>query len=195
LTAFTFTAQDLMTAPAEVRRWLIGKLEGELLSFASAPPASPPVHSPQLAACTPEEAAGVFDLLKGDFAATHVFFELANGEPQAGGAVLLHAVNIGSLIRNTRINDQQLASCLNAINRAFQEVRGDPEASLFAFDRASHVYVHETTCQSIRSLWGELMRPHAGIESRAAEPVDWLPPGFQPRQLGPSDDIATHHQH
>lgn len=195
MTNFTFTTQDLRSAPAEVRRWLIGRIESELAALASAMPvAGAPAGSPALAACTPEEALAIFDLVKGDFAATHVFLELARDELESGAAAPLHAVNIGALLRNTRLDDHRLVSCLRTINRAFQEVRRDPEAMLFGFDQANHVYVHETTYRSIHNLWQQLAQLHAPTEARAAEPVEWPPAGFQPRQLGPSESIAAHRQ-
>lgn len=191
MTSFTFTAQDLRLAPVEVRRWLITRIESELAALVSRAPAMP-IEAPALDACTQEEALGIFDLIKGDFAATHVFLELARDELERETAAPLHAVNISALTRNTRLDDHRLVSCLRAINRAFQEVRGDPQAMLFGFDQANHVYVHETTHRSIHSLWQQLVTSHAPIEGRAGEPVDWSPAGFQPRQVGPSESIATH---
>ncbi len=195
MTGFTLTIEDLKSAPIEVRRWLVARLERDLLGLISAAPTSPPVPASALAPCTPEEAVAIFDLLKGDFAATHVFLELARDEPGSEAAIPLHAVSIGALIRNTRLDEHRLASCLQTINRAFQAVCKDPEAALIGFDQANHVYVHETTCHSIRSLWQELVRVHAPVGARAGEPVDWPLSGFQPRQLGPSENIATHQQY
>jgi len=195
VTGFTFTAQDLRSAPDEVRRWLVSRIESDLVGLTSAPPVAPPMQAPPLAACTPEEALGVLDLLKGDFAAMHVLLELARDEPQVDAALPLHAISIGALMRNTRLDERRLVSCLQAINRAFQEVRRDPEATLFGFDQAEHLYVHEVTYRSLRGLWRDLTRPHAPTEAMAAAPVAWPAASFRPRQLGPSEDIATHQQH
>ena len=192
MTSFTFTSEDLKSAPGEIRRWLISRIESELLALTSAAPVSPSIPAPALAACTPEEAAGIFDLLKGDFAATHVLLELARDELGSNPAMPFHAVNIGTLIRNTRLDDHRLVSCLQTISRAFQQVRGDPQAMLFGFDQANHIYIHEATHRSVQALWQELARLHAPTEAKALEPADWPPLGLQPRQLGPSEDIATH---
>jgi len=194
VTGFTFTVEDLKSAPVEVRRWLAGRMESELSALRSAAPVSPPVPAPALATCTLEEAAGMFELLKGDFAATHVLLELARDEPGSNPAAPLHAVNIGTLMRNTRLDDHRLVSCLRTITHAFQEVRGDPQATLFGFDQANHIYIHEATHRSVQALWQELARLHAPTDAKAVEPVDWSG-GFQPRRLGPSDDIATHQPH
>ncbi len=194
MAGFTLTLEDLRSAPPEVRRWLVGRIEGDLSMLVSAPPATPPAQAPTLAGCTPDEALGVLELLQGDFAATHVFLELARDEPRADASDSLHAVSISALVRNTRLDERRLVSCLRSINRAFQQVRQDPAATLFGFDQADHIYVHETTYRSIRSLWQELTRPHAPPDPKATGPVDW-PMSFQPRELGPSEDIATHQQH
>ena len=37
-------------------------------------------------------------------------------------------------------------------------LRDDSEASLFGFDQANHVYIHETTHRSIRELWEKLVQ-------------------------------------
>jgi len=192
---FTFTVEELKSAPIEVRRWVVGRVESDLMGLVSAAPPAPPLPVEAPAACTPDEAIGVLELLKDDYAATHVFLELARDTPESGIFAPLHAINIAALISNTRLDDHRLVSCLRTINRAFQTVRQDGEATLFGFDRANHVYVHETTHRSIRRLWQELVAPHAPAEASATQPVIWPPAGFHPRQLGPSEDIATHQRH
>ena len=194
MTSFTFSAEELKSAPAEVRRWLLGRIERDLMTLMSAPPGSPAIHASALAACTPDEAARVFDLIRGDFAATQVFLELARGTADSDPVSQLHPINVDVLTRNTRLDGHGLVSCLRTINRAFQEVCGNPDVTLFGFDQANHVFVHETTYRSIHGLWQGLLRPHVSPEANAAEQVDWPPILFEPRQLGPSEDIAMHQQ-
>ena len=196
MTHFTFTTQDLRSAPIEVRRWFVERIESELVALASVVPVGgAPAETPALAACTPEEALGIFDLIKGDFAAMHVFLELARDGLGNGTAAPLHAVNIGALLRNTQLDDHQLVSCLRTINQAFQDIRRDPQAMLFGFDQANHVYVHETTYRSVRKLWQQLLQLHVPAEKSTGDSVDWPTIGFEPRQLGPSESIAAHRQH
>jgi len=191
VTSFTFTTEELRSAPAEVRRWLLGRIDSDLSALMVAP--TSPRNSPALAACTPEEAARIFDLIRDDFAATHVFLELARDLPSGDNSgEPLHAVNIGALLRNTRLSDHALVSCLQTIDRAFQEIRHDAEAVLFGFDQANHLFVHETTYRSVRSLWQGLLRPHAPADAAPAAPLDWPAADFQPRELGPSEDVLTH---
>ena len=191
MTSIVLTTEELKTAPAEVRRWILGRVEADLIALASAAPTPSPSHAPALSACTADEAAQVFDLIKGDFAATQVFLELARDNALAGTAMPLHATSIESLMRHTRLDINGLMSCLQTVNRAFRQVREDADAILFGFDQANHVYVHETTHHSIRDLWHHLVGHH-GADTEAGEPVALPPVGFAPRRLGPSDDVATH---
>jgi hypothetical protein len=78
MTSFTFTAEQIRSAPAEVRRWF----ENEIATaFALAGQQHAPTHAAELAACTPQEALRLFELIKEDFAATQVFLELARQTP------------------------------------------------------------------------------------------------------------------
>jgi hypothetical protein len=46
VTGLTFAAEDLKSAPVEVRRWFIGRIESELLALASTAPVSAPAAEP-----------------------------------------------------------------------------------------------------------------------------------------------------
>jgi hypothetical protein len=183
---FTFTAEQLRTAPPEVRRWVEREIAASLGALGGPERAPAPPHAPSLAACSAQEALQLFEMLKGDFLLAQVFFELARETPPGRAAAPLHAIDIADMLRHTRLADgDRLADCLGAIDRAFREIRGDAEATLFGFDAAGHVYVHETTHHSVRRLWEQLAaRPGA-----AAEPA---PSGFALPRLGPSEDIASH---
>lgn len=134
----------------------------------------------------------MFELLAGDFTALNVFVELARETSWDQGTSSLHAISIANLMRHTRLDDRVLLSCLGTINRAFQQVRADPEATFFGLDQASHVYIHETTHRSIRLLWEELVHAH---ETRPSEGKPTFPPAlvsFTPREMGPSEDVGAH---
>ena len=189
MTAFSFTLEELRSAPPEVRRWI----ENEILAAITA--AGRPehdfsqVHAAALASCTLEEASQIFDLIKGNFLLTQIFFELAREVPDRGSGPL-HALDIGAVLRHTRLSDgDQLAGYLSAINQTFQKVRNDPEAALFGFDQYGHVYVHEATHKSVRSLWEHFVAAHPPASAGAME----APPGFALPHLGPSEAVAGHH--
>ena len=81
-----------------------------------------------IAACTSEEPLRVFELIKGNFLLSQVFFEVAREIPMPA-ARAAHTLNIGELVRRARLADgERLADCFTAINKAFQNVRNDDEA-------------------------------------------------------------------
>ena len=193
MTSFTFSVEQLKSAPAEIRQWIFHQLESDLAALTSGNPEPPAAHAPALAACTPDETMQIFDLIRGDFATAQVFLELARDTPIGNGGRPLHVMSLGEMIRHTRLDQSRLAGCLQMINQAFRQVRNDPDAVLFGFDQANHVYVHEATHQSIRALWEGLTRLPMPPSAEAAPAFAAPPLGFAPRQMGPSEDIATHH--
>jgi hypothetical protein len=193
MTGFTFSPEQIRSAPIEVRRWLEREIAASLAQIAGPTRDAAPVHAATLAACMPEEAAQLFELIKGDFLLSQVFFELGRDGPDAHAVAPLHAVGLADLLRHTRLGSvDRLGEYFGAINRAFQAIRNDPEATLFGFDQQGHVYVHETTCRSIRLLWERLfsapMAP-AGAGPLASGP---MPAEFTPPQVGPSEAVAAH---
>jgi hypothetical protein len=187
MTSFTFSLEQLKAAPPEVRRWVeheIGTALGALNRFDHDPSQ---VRSAALATCTPEEALQMFRLIKDNFLLSQVFFELTRETPASRAAPPLHALNIAELLRHTRLSDgDRLADCFTAINQVFQTVRNDPEAALFGFDQHGHVYIHESTHDSVRRVWEHLFVADQDATSRPAPLGITLPP------LGPSENIAGH---
>jgi len=98
------------------------------------------------------------------------------------------------MLRHTRLADGDLlVDCFSAITQAFRTMRNDPEASLFGFDQHGQVWIHQTTCESIREVWGQLFH-------RQSPPANELPIArtaptlevFTPPHLRPSEDVAQH---
>jgi hypothetical protein len=186
MTSFTFSAEQLRAAPPEVRRWAEAEIGRAFALLAERAPA--PSHGAPLAACTPAEAAQIFELIKGDFLLSQVFFELARDTMPTSNDGALHALSIGDIIRHTRLSDgDRLVEYFTALNAAFQRVRNDSEASLFGFDAYGHVFIHETTHQSIRRVWEAL---HMGEPGAGALSLPAM--GFAPPRVGPSESIAEH---
>ncbi len=184
MTSFTFSVEQLRTAPREVREWIVTQMTASLLSLAEAQPAPPPHHAAELAACTPEEAARLFAAIRGDFVTTQVFLELARERP-TGSMPPLYALSIAELSRQTRFGEEQVLDAFRAIDIAFREIRGDREAALFGFDEHNRVYLHEASYRSIRVVWEELVRTRMpGPTAPQA--------GFVAPRVGPSEDILAH---
>ena len=185
--SFTFSLEQLKAAPPEVRRWVEHEIGAALGAPGRLDHDPSQVHSAALAACTPEEALQMFELVKDNFLLSQVFFELARETPAGRSTPSLHALNIADLLRHTRLSDgDRLVDCLTAINQIFQRVRNDPEAALFGFDQYGHVYIHETTHHSIRRLWEQLFVTNQHTAGRPA------PLGMTLPHVGASEDIAGH---
>jgi len=191
VTSFTFSIERIRSAPPEVRRWIESEI-AQAVAMIDRPRHDPSqVEGSALAACASEEAMRVFELIQGNFLLTQVFFELARETGIAPRMPPLYPLNIGDILRHTRLSGgHALADCLSAINQAFRQVRGDPDASLFGFDDQGHVYIHEITHLSIRRVWEQLVRTQT--EEGAGQ--NWDPPaiGFAPPHVGPSEAVATH---
>jgi hypothetical protein len=146
MTSFTFTPEQVRSAPLEVRRWIEHEVATTLAALSKSEHDPSEVHAAALAACMPQEAAEVFELIKGNFLLSQVYFELARETPSSPGSPPLHALSIAEILRHTRLADgDRLVDCFTAINQAFQTIRNDPEATLFGFDQYGHVFIHQTT--------------------------------------------------
>jgi hypothetical protein len=180
----TLSLEQVRTAPPEVRRWIEKELASSLGFLAQVERHLQHAHS-ELAACSQEEALGLFELIRGDYLACQVFFELGRGADAAGGAHPLHALSIGDIMRHTRIHSgEHLLRYLTVINEALQQIRHDPDVRLFGFDEAGHCYVHEET--PITSPQCELPhyhaqpRPTVQVGDDAPPPLGQGVPDFKP---------------
>ena len=182
MTSFTFSAEQIRSAPPEVRRWMENEIAKALGS-------QPHEHDPSrmqagaLAAVTIDEAAQIFSLISGNFLVMQVFFELARETPLAQGVPSLHGLNLSDMQRHVQLGDgRQLAECLNVIAHALQKVRNDPTASLFAHDERGHIYIHETTYRSIRTLREQLLPVHSSVAQPqpTEEGAEAIEPMMQP---------------
>jgi hypothetical protein len=191
---FSFSLDQVKSAPPEVRRWMERETAAALAALHRPEPNPADPHAAALAACTPEDAAEVYELIKGNFLLSQVFFELAREALGRGAGASLHALGLADMLWQTQLADgDRLVDCFSAINQAFRTVRNDPEASLFGFDQYGQVWIHQTTHDSIRELWEQLFhrQPPAAGEAAAATTEPALR-GFTPPHLGPSEDVAQH---
>jgi hypothetical protein len=134
MTSFTFSAEQMRSAPPEVRRWIEREVTATLAALSKSEHDPTHLHSAALAACMPQEAAQLFEMIKGNFLLSQVFFELARDTPNSLGAAPLHPLSLGDILRHTRLSDgDRLVDCFTAINQAFQTIRNDLEATLFGY--------------------------------------------------------------
>ena len=187
MTSLTFSIDQVRSAPPEVRRWIERETMATIAALNRSEHDPSQVHAAALAACMPQEAAQLFEMIKDNFLLSQVFFELARDVPNSRGPAPLHPLSVADILRHTRLSDgDRLVDCFTAINQAFQTIRNDPEATLFGFDQQGHVFIHQTTHDSIRQLWEQLFTTHVPIAGGPGLT------GFTPPHLGPSEDIAQH---
>lgn len=158
MTSFTFSAEQVQSAPPEVRRWMESEIVKALALQAHLPGEPSKMQASPLAVCTIDELVQLLNLISGNFLATRVFFELGRETPVTPNQPSLHVLKLNDMQRHVQLGDGQLLmECLNVINQALQRVRNDPEVSLFAGDESGHIYVHEATYRNIRQLWEQLV--------------------------------------
>ena len=168
----TLPAEQVRTAPPEIRRWIEAQLQ-EALGIVHA--VEPAPEAPRLAACSPAEAAEMLSMLQGDYLAQQVLFELGRDSAGPPAPAPLYRIPVGDLLRHTRLGTgDRLAACLGAITAAFRQVKGDPQAALCGFDQAGNVYVHLETHRSIHQLWQEFLaaQMQAAASVPAQQPVE-----------------------
>ena len=86
MTNFTFSIEQVRSAPPEVRRWIEHEIMAALAALNRSEHDPSQVHTAALAACMPQEAAQLFEMIKGNFLLSQIFFELARDMPNSHGA-------------------------------------------------------------------------------------------------------------
>jgi hypothetical protein len=175
MTGFTFSAEQVKSAPPDVRRWIENEINRALGAPSAAPSGPTTASENALAICTADEVAELFKLISGKFFVMQVLFELGRETPNHA-AQPLRSYNLGEILRRAQLADgNQLFLCFDALNQALQAIRNDPNASLFAFDDAGHVYIHETTYRSIRRLWEQVALAHSFAANGRPTDLEHIP--------------------
>ncbi len=166
MVSFTFSAKQVKAAPPDVRRWMETEIVRALTSGPAPTGEAPSRESAEsleraLAAGTAAEMQETFNRISGNSIIARVFFELARDTSFAGGATPFHVVNLVDVMRHLQLVEaQQVLTCLDVINQAFQQIRRDPQASLFALDDDGHIYLHDLTYHGIKEVWQQLVTAH-----------------------------------
>ena len=121
MTSFTLSIEQVRSAPPEVRRWIEREITTAVAALNRSQHDPSQVHEAALAACMPQEASQLFEMIKGNFLLSQVFFELARDMPNSHGAAPLHPLSVADILRHTRLGDgDRLVDCFTAINQAFR---------------------------------------------------------------------------
>ncbi|MGY4284280.1 hypothetical protein ACVWXO_003500 [Bradyrhizobium sp. LM2.7] len=139
----TLTADQISSAPIEVRRWIehevIAGLRLAPQASASASASSPP-RSIRPAICNEYEMAAIFSRLRGMPVALSVLFEfrqpgIAFGNPP------LKSFRLMDILHNSKLeNIEQMMTGLDAINAALAELRDDPGFRFCGFDNERSLF-------------------------------------------------------
>jgi hypothetical protein len=173
MVGLTLSAEQIRSAPPEVRRWLeleimrtLGLQSGHEVTAAS----------PQLAGCNIEEAREILSLVQNMLPVVSVFFELGR-EANSVPARTMRAFRLGDILRSSRLHTpQQVIECLDVLTQALRQVKGDGEATFYGLDNQGHCLVAESTMRSILRLWQEIVAQHALQSDEPAMTADAASP-------------------
>ena len=151
----TLSIEQIQAAPPEVRRWI----EHEVISalgIAAAPPAAQPAPASHLVACSTDDIAAVLERLQGFLPAMNVLFEFSRPGISIGQPAVMQ-FRLIEILHHTRLsNIGQVIECLDAVNRALAELRGDPTARFCGFDHEGHCLIAPETQASIAAVWQDM---------------------------------------
>jgi hypothetical protein len=165
----TLSSEQILKAPAEVRRWVEHEVAASL-GFHEQALESQRQTSP-LASASQQELAAVLASIQGVFPAVNVFFEL--GRKGTGFAQdRLQAYRLVDIQQHTRLQSpEQVISCLDLITATFRQIRGSKDDLFYGTDN-NYCFIATETQQNIRRLWVELIsneemaggpaKPHSG---------------------------------
>ncbi|MGC2782155.1 MAG: hypothetical protein WA418_41630 [Bradyrhizobium sp.] len=166
----TLSADQILSAPPEVRRWIEHQVLSGLGLAAETPPMPAlPVQGAHLVACTADDAAKILAQIQGLLPAVNVFFEF--GRPGvAMGQPPIMMFRLIDILHHTRLqNIGQVMASLEMINKALIEARRDPSARFCGFDNEGHCLIAPETQRAIASVWQAVIAKQHGVaEGEAA---------------------------
>jgi hypothetical protein len=147
----TLNSEQIRTAPAEVRRWIEREISRSLGPQSQSTDHNS--HGEQLVACSADEVVALLSRIQGVLPAVNVFFEFGR-QGTALGSARLEAFRLQDIAYHTRLqNVGQVIACLDVINEALAQIRGDEGAIFCGFDREGHCFIPAETQQNILRLW------------------------------------------
>jgi len=183
MVGITLSAEQIRSAPPEVRHWL----EQQIAALLSPLPEQPPHPGPQLALCSRQELQNILAQIQNLLPVVSVFFEL--GREGASVPVQgMRALRLSDILRHTRLQTaEQVVECLEVLAGVLRRLRGDNGVMLCAVGRDGSCYVAEETAANILALWRDIVAARA-LQPQAS-PAD--PPAFRPATMpGFAPDMA-----
>ncbi|MFO1111674.1 MAG: hypothetical protein U1E61_21080 [Bradyrhizobium sp.] len=161
MTGITLSIEQIRAAPPEVRRWIEHEVIAAL-GIAAAPPAAQPAPASHLVACSAEDISAVLERIQGFLPAVNILFEFSRPGISIGQPPVM-PFRLLDILHHTRLsNIGQVIECLEAINRALAEVRGDPAARFCGFDHEGHCLIRPETQASIAAVWQDMTAGRPG---------------------------------
>lgn len=192
MVGITLSAEQIRSAPAEVRQWIEHEIATSL--GLEVQPDGSRSDGGQLIPCSHEEVAGVLSLIQGVFPAVNVFFELGR-QGASLGQEQVEVYRLADLQHHTRLQStEQVMSCLTFIDEALHRVRGSADGSLYVLN-ADYCIIAAQTQHNIRRLWLELLgrglvgaQPSAGAPSGQAR-ASTVPDGSSSPAMAPQQSL------
>ena len=184
MVGLTLSAEQIRSAPQEVRHWL----EQEIMRTLGLQPGhqlAQQVATPSLAACTLEETRAILSLIQNMLPVVSVFFELGH-EANSIPVRAMRAFRLSDIQRGSRLHTpQQVIECLDILAQALQQVKRDTDATFYGLDSQGHCLIAEATMRSILQLWQEIVAQHAlQADAPAAPPTE-------PHATSPDPAVAS----
>ena len=177
MVGLTLSAEQIRSAPQEVRRWL----EQEIMRTLGLQPGhqfAAQAATPPLASCNLEEVHAILLLIQNMLPVVSVFFELGR-EAHSIPVRAMRAFSLGDIQRGSRLHSpQQVIECLDILAQAVRQAKGDAEAAFYGLDNQGHCLIAESTMRSILRLWQEIVAQHQLQADAPAGPV--AEPGTAP---------------
>jgi hypothetical protein len=164
----TLTTDQIRSAPPEVRRWIEREVIASLGLAADAPVKATPPQAAHLAAASVEDVAAVLAHIQGLMPAMNVFFEFGRPGISIGHPAVM-TFRLIDILHHTRLQTiEQVMTCLEYINQAFAQVRGDPLARFCGFDNEGHCLIAPESQRSIAALWQSVIAEQQAPANQAA---------------------------
>jgi hypothetical protein len=162
MVGITLSAYQIASAPAPVRQWIEQQVTAALRLSPRAPlEAGIASQTAHLAACTEADAAAIMQQLRGNPGALNLLLEFRR--PGTGfGQPPIMAFRLMDLLHRTQLESiEQLMECLQLINEAFEQVKGDGAVRFCGFDNEGHCLILPETQRTLGKLWEKMIAAHA----------------------------------